>query len=311
MGRQDLDEALEAVKRLCEPVAVPRDSTAYLHYFCAADSGSEDELSDNQRVRVALYKLVGHLDRAYADIANEMGEAGYTTAQIERIRGEVDHFEKVRTEVKLASGDYVDLKIYEPAMRHLIDTFITAEASEKISSFDDIPLVQLIVEQGPKAVDRLPFGLRKDPGAMPEVVENNIRMLLVDKNPINPRYYDAMSKLLDDIIRERRDAAQDYAEYLKKITDLARKIDTGPDASAYPAAIDTAAKRAIYDNTGRDESRAIALNSAIRSKIQDDWRNNVTKTKRVRFAIAGVLGAGIHDEAVEKVLDLAKMQREY
>jgi type I restriction enzyme R subunit len=311
MGRKDLDDALEAVKRLCEPVAAPRDSTAYLHYFCAADSGSEQELSDNQRVRVALYKLVGHLVRAYADIANEMEEAGYTPAQIERIKGDVDHFEKVRTEVKLASGDYVDLKIYEPAMRHLIDTFITAEASQKISSFDDIPLVQLIVEQGPEAVDRLPFGLRNDPGAMPEVIENNIRKLLVEKNPINPRYYDAMSKLLDDIIRERREAAQDYAEYIKKITDLARRIHSGPDASAYPLLIDTPAKRAIYDNTGRYETLAVALDGAIKSRIQDDWRNNVTKTRRVRFAIAGVLGASPDDKSVETVLDLAKMQREY
>ena len=36
------------------------------------------------------------------------------------LKKEVDHYEKARTEVKLASGDYIDLKMYEPAMRHLI-----------------------------------------------------------------------------------------------------------------------------------------------------------------------------------------------
>jgi type I restriction enzyme R subunit len=311
MGRKDLNDTLEAVKGLCEPVPMPRASADYLHYFCAQASGSESELEENQRVRVALYKLVGHLVRAYADIANEMDEAGYTPYQIARIKADVDHFEKVREEVKLASGDYVDLKIYEPAMRHLIDTFITADASQKISSFDDIGLVELIVKQGPDAVDRLPPGLRKDPGLIGETIENNVRKLLVDKNPINPRYYDAMSKLLDEIIRERREAAIDYAEYLRKITDLARRIDYGPDASTYPMAIDTPARRAIYDNTGRYETTAIELDTAIRSRIQDDWRNNVTKTKRVRFAIAGVLGVEASDPAVEKVLELAKMQRDY
>jgi type I restriction enzyme R subunit len=35
----------------------------------------------------------------------------------------------VREEVKLGSGDYIDLKMYEPAMRHLIDTYIRAEDS--------------------------------------------------------------------------------------------------------------------------------------------------------------------------------------
>ena len=50
--------------------------------------------------------------------------------------------------MKLASGDYIDLKMYEPAMRHLIDTYIRAEESEKVSAFDDLSLVQLIVERG-------------------------------------------------------------------------------------------------------------------------------------------------------------------
>jgi type I restriction enzyme R subunit len=34
----------------------------------------------------------------------------------------VRHFEQVREEVKLASGDYLDMKMFEPAMRHLLDT---------------------------------------------------------------------------------------------------------------------------------------------------------------------------------------------
>ena len=67
-----------------------------------------------------------------------MAEAGYTPTEIEQIKAEVDHYEKVRDEVKLASGDYIDLKMYEPAMRHLIDTYIRAEESEKISAFDDM-----------------------------------------------------------------------------------------------------------------------------------------------------------------------------
>ncbi len=40
--------------------------------------------------------------------------------------------------MKLASGDYIDFKMYEPAMRHLIDTYIRAEDSQKIAAFDEI-----------------------------------------------------------------------------------------------------------------------------------------------------------------------------
>ena len=34
----DLEEALEAVRALCEPVEAPKDQQAYLHYFCVQGS---------------------------------------------------------------------------------------------------------------------------------------------------------------------------------------------------------------------------------------------------------------------------------
>ena len=101
---------------------------------------TEKRLKDNEPKRVALYKLAGALLRAYANLANEMNEAGYTEAETKEIKDEVDHYEKVREEVKLASGDYIDMKMFEPAMRHLLDTYIRAEESEKISAFDDMTL---------------------------------------------------------------------------------------------------------------------------------------------------------------------------
>ena len=98
----------------------------------------------------------------------------YTPREIEQIKQEVDHYEKVRTEVKMASGDYIDLKMYEPAMRHLIDTYIRAEESKKISAFDDITLIQLIVERGVDALKDLPEGISSNKGVMAETIENNL-----------------------------------------------------------------------------------------------------------------------------------------
>jgi len=99
----------------------------------------------------------------------------------------VDHFEKVRTEVKLAGGDYIDLKLHEPAMRHVIDTYIRADDSVKVSAFDDISLVQLIVERGVEAVKAsLPERIRKNEEALAETIENNVRKLIVDEQRDQP-----------------------------------------------------------------------------------------------------------------------------
>ena len=143
--------------------------------------------------------------------------------------------------MKLASGDYIDLKMYEPAMRHLIDTYIRAEESEKVSAFDDMSLIQLIVERGADAVNALPEGIRKNKEAVAETIENNVRKLIIDEQPINPKYYEKMSELLDALIEQRRKEALDYQEYLAKIVELTKKV-TNPEAGgAYPKAMNTPA----------------------------------------------------------------------
>ena len=148
-AKERLEEAREAIKALCEPVEPPKDTGAYLRYFCTKDTADKDQLKDNEPKRLAFYKLTASLLRAYADLANELDKAGYTPKKIaDDQAGSGSLREGPRSEVKLASGDYIDLKMYEPAMRHLIDTYIRAEESEKISAFDDLSLIELMVERG-------------------------------------------------------------------------------------------------------------------------------------------------------------------
>ena len=330
-GRERLEEAREAVKALCEPVEPPRDTAAYLRFFCAAESGNTEQLKENEPKRVALYKLAAAFLRAYANLANEMRAAGYSDAEAREIKAEVDHYEKVRQEVKLASGDYIDLKLYEPAMRHLLDTYIRAEESEKVSAFDDLTLVQLIVERGERAVDELPEGIRRNPEAVAETIENNVRRLIIDEMEVNPKYYERMSELLDDLIRQRRQEAMDYKAYLKRIIELTRNVRRPEAEPSYPATINTAALRSLFDNleeahawawrekASRDygpgeavdvrEALALALDRAIRLVKKADWRGNRFKEREVRNVIRSEVDG---DEALtEKIFELVKAQRDY
>ena len=307
-ARERLDEALEAVRALCEPVEAPRDTAAYIRFFCGADSTDKASLKDNEPKRLALYKMVASLLRAFADVANEMPEAGYTDAQVSAVKADVDHFEKVRNEVKLASADYIDLKMYEPAMRHLIDTYIRAEESEIISAFDDMSLIQLIVERGAGAVDALPKGIRESREAVAETIENNVRKLIIDETPINPKYYETMSELLDALIEQRKQQAIAYEKYLAAIVDLTKKANNPTVGATYPVAINTAAKRALYDNLAKNEALASAIDAEIRRTKKDDWRGNKFKEKEVRNAIR----VHLSDPAqIDLIFDLVRNQHEY
>ncbi|GAB4531637.1 MAG: hypothetical protein Kow0063_11200 [Anaerolineae bacterium] len=289
-GRQRLEEALEQVRAICEPVPPPRDSAAYLHYFVAADTGNKDAIRENEPRRVALYKAVACLLRAYANLANEMTEAGYTPAEAEAIRRKVGHYEQVRQEVRLASGDYVDMKLFEPAMRHLLDTYIQAEASQVVAKFEEQGLVDLFVHGGLEALlTALPQGLQSQSEAMTEAIENNIRRLIINEQPVNPRYYEKMSQLLDELIAQRKTQAVEYRAYLERLQQLAHQVRHPEASGSYPAALRTAGQRALYDNTGRDAALALALDGAIRAARKDGWRGNTFKEREVLRAIAEAL----------------------
>ena len=323
-GRERLEERREATKALCEPVEPPHDTAAYLHYFCAASNARQ--LKNNEPKRVAFYKQVAAFLRAYANLANEMREAGYSDAEAQEIKAEVDHYEKVRQEIKLASGDYIDLKVYEPAMRHLLDTYIRAEESEQLSGFDDLTLVQLIVERGEEAVEALPAGIRKSRAAVAETIENNVRRLIIDETEVNPKYYENMSELLEALIRQRKQEAIHYKEYLAQIVDLTRKINRPETQASYPVSINNAALRALFDNlvvlvpaareplgTELDvdvrEAKVLALDRAVRRVKKADWRGNRLKEREVLNAIHSELGG--NESLVNAIFEIVKAQREY
>jgi len=290
-AREHLEETREIVKALCEPVAPPSGSAAYLRYFCAAASGNAAQLKENEPKRLALYKHTASLLRAFANLANELAEAGYSEIEIVALKAELDHYARVRDEVKLASGDYIDLKMYEPAMRHLIDTYIRADESEKISTFDDVSLIELIIERGIDVVQALPAGIQASEAAVAETIENNVRKLIIDEMPINPMYYEQMSTLLDTLIEQRRKGALEYRQYLATIVDLTRKAYNPGGSANYPAAIATLARKALYDNLGRDEALALAVDGAIQNSRQDGWRGSGMKLRRVRIAIKAALAS--------------------
>lgn len=308
LAKEKLDEALESVLALCEPVEYPRETQQFIKYFCTRNTENREELIENEPKRVALYKMVSSLIRAYSNIANEMIKAGYTPDEARMTRDQVTYYEKIRSEVKLASGDYIDLKAYEPAMRHLIDTYINAEESEVISAFDDMSLIDIVVSKGAEFVDSLPKDMKKNKETVAETIENNVRRLIIDETPTNPKYFEKMSELLDEVIRERKEAVISYKEYLEKIADLTRKSKHPENSSQYSEAMKkSSALRALYDNIG-DEEIAENLHEDIVSYSPDSWRGNTMKERKVKKLIKKHIE---DDELLEKIYEIIVQQNEY
>jgi type I restriction enzyme R subunit len=311
-GKDRLDEALEAIRALVEPVDPPKDTLAHIRYFCGNDTSDPDQLKDTEPRRVMLYKLTIALIRAYANIADDMKAAGYNEKSAQEIRAEVKHFENLRKEIQLASGDYIDLKQYEPAMRYLIDSYIGAEESRMLANFDDLSLVELLIERGEDALKDIPENIRKNQEAMAETIENNLRKVIIEASPTNPKYYEKMSELLDELIRMRKESTKNYEKYLKKIIELSKRIRRPESSTDYPVTLNTAATRALYDNLNKNEELALKMDARIRNTKKDGFKDNPIKLKAVKYVIEQTLAEfKVEHPTADYIVNIVKNQQDY
>jgi type I restriction enzyme R subunit len=308
-ARENLDEALERVRAICEPVAPPKNTLQYQRYFCAGEPGNAEELKANEPKRVDLYKAVAAVTRAFGNLANEMGAAGYSDAEAAAIQDEIAHYAAVRDEVKLGAGEDVDFKQYEAGMRFLLDTYIQADAAEVVADFKDTGLIQLIVEQGVGAIDKLPAGIKKDPKAVAETITNNMRKVIIDEHAMNPKYYDKMSELLDALIEQQRQGAIDYKQYLERLIAQAQQLGKRESDTAYPTWADNGARRALIDFDLPSEEVAIKVDRAVMDSKPFDWVGNPIKEKKVKLALRKALPDGY--ERLDELFDLVKARNEY
>jgi type I restriction enzyme R subunit len=306
-GKERLDSALEALDLLCEPVQPPKGELEHIHYFCG-NTEIETDLLEREPQRVALYKATASLVRTYANIADEMEPAGYSSADVSRIKQQMGHYLDVRETIRRASGESLDVKAYEADMRHLIDSYIEADQPRKISPFDGMGLLDLIVKTGiANAITSQLGGLKGNKDAIAETIENNVRRKIIKEQLTDPAYFSKMSALLDEIIATRKAKAIEYEEYLKRIAELAKRVDAGHGEEA-PEHIDTPGRRALYSNLSHNEELAMKIDDAIRRVRPDAWRGIPAREQAIKQALFQELQ---EEDEVERIFLIIKQQREY
>jgi len=257
---------------------------------------------------MAYYKAVAELTRAFAALANELAEAGYSANEANRIIRQRDKALDWRQVIRLAAGENLDLKAYEADMRYLIDSYIEADFPRKISAFDDIGLLALIVKSGVAQAIAQRFGKgATNRKAVQAAIENNTRSTIIGKWANDPAFYERMSQVLDEIIRFRKQNADAYEEYLRRIADLARQLEQRT-SDGTPSELDTPGKRALWSNLNGDLDLAIRIDNTVRQVRPDGWRGVQAKEQQIKAALYELL----RDSAeVERLFPVLIAQPEY
>ena len=299
-GKEDLENALEAVEALCEPVAAPRGLSEYIQYFCG-DTESVYALRETEQKRLKLYKSVSSLCRKYEALAGDMKTAGYTKKEAERIKDRVKHFQTMSQEIKMASGDWIDLKKYDKDMRNLFDQYVLANDSEVLGNFDNKGLLNLLTKA---QEDRSQKNIQSSTA---EAIENNVRRIISDNQQTNPKYYEKMSVLLTELVKKRKQNDIEYREYLEQISSLAEKVINTVDNTV--VGIDTTGKRALYDFFDENKELALKVFEAIKNNAPNGFRGNPMKRRVVKKALSDA--SGLTGEQLEKLMELVVQNEEF
>ena len=237
-GKKKLDEAREALRYLCEPVPLPREVEQFLHYFCG-DAANPNALNETEALRVSFYKAVATFVRAFAAIAQDLTEAGYTDAEAAAMQKDVEFYGEIRSAIKKHSGEELDIKPYEADMRHLLNTYVQADPAADLGELGEMSLTELIIETGihDAIARKLNEKGKLSRNAIAEGIINNVRKTIIRDQLTDPRSTNEMSKLLDDLIKQSRADAAAYEEFLRKAEALVKRLAAKQPDDGVPAAL--------------------------------------------------------------------------
>jgi type I restriction enzyme, R subunit len=332
-GSKRLDESREALRYLCEPVPLPREMEHYLHYFCG-DAANPHALNETEALRISFYKGVAVFVRAFAAIAQDLADAGYSEDEAAALKKDLDFYSETRSAIKKHSGEELDIKPYEADMRHLLNTYIQADPAADVGALGELSLTELIVETGihDAIARKLNEKGRLSRNAIAEGIINNVRKTIIREQLTDPRFYEQMSKLLDDLIKQDRADAAAYEAFLRKAEDLVRRLAAKEPESDVPAALHgkreatviyhnlpsilaagwkRASKVAEVPLADGDELLELALeiDRTIRERAPAGWKGDQTREAQVLNALFPLLN---RDPDVTRALfELIKNQPGY
>ena len=332
-SRRKLDEALEALRYLCEPVLPPREVEQFMRYFCG-DASNPNALQETEALRISFYRAVAVLVRAFAGIAQNLIQAGYSDDETEALRKDVGFYGEIRSAIKKHSGEELDIKPYEADMRHLINTYIQADSATDLGVLGQMTLTELIIETGihDAIARKLNEKGKLSRHAIAEGIINNVRKTIVRDQLTDPRFYEQMSKLLDDLIQQDREDTAAYEVFLRKAEELVKRLAAKQPEAGVPAALHGRYEATvIYNNLpdilaeeyrtadqvaeatpeygGRRVELALEIDRVMRELAPAGWKGDQAREAQVLNALFPLLAG--NREATMAVFELIKNQPGY
>jgi type I restriction enzyme, R subunit len=193
---------------------------------------------------------------------------GYSDSEAAALQKEVEFYSEIRSAVKKHSGEDLDIKPYEADMRHLLNTYVQADPAADLGELGEMSLTELIIETGihDAIARKLNEKGKLSKNAIAEGIINNVRKTIIRDQLTDPRFYEQMSKLHDDLIKQSRADTAAYEEFLRKAEAMVKRLAAKQPDDGVPAALHRKREATvIYNNlprilsAGRTKAAGVAV----------------------------------------------------
>jgi type I restriction enzyme R subunit len=211
-------------------------------------------------------------------------------------------------------------------MRHLINTYLQADSATPLGNLAELSLTDLIIKTGihDTIAKKLNEKGKLSKNAIAEGIINNVRKTIIREHLRDPKFYDEMSKLLEDLIQQSRESVAEYEAFLRNAEALVRRVERQQPDSGVPATL--AGKPAavvLYNNLDAiaassfrypidlEERAELALriDRVVREQAPADWKGDETRERQVLNALFPILDRD--REATKALFEIIKNQPGY
>jgi type I restriction enzyme R subunit len=216
-------------------------------------------------------------------------------------------------------------------MRHLLNTYVQADQATDLGQLGEMSLTELIIETGihDAIARKLNEKGKLSRNAIAEGIINNVRKTIIRDQLTDPRFYEQMSKLLDDLIQQSRADTAAYEEFLRRAEDLVKRLGAKQPRGGVPAALHGNREAAvIFNNLPRiialgDDARRVAepqpesklvelalqIDRAMREHAPAGWKGDQAREAQVQNTLFPLMNRD--REATRALFDLVKNQPGY
>jgi len=141
-------------------------------------------------------------------------------ATLKHYKDDLKRFQKLKVSVKLRYAESIDYRDYEPKIKKLLDTHISAneviQLNEPVNIFDEKTFLQVKEERGVYET--------RSTAARADAIAHATKRAITEHMEEDPAFYEKFSKLIQQAIDDFRAKRISDQEYLKRVAELREKV---------------------------------------------------------------------------------------